>query len=86
MKADDPFVRPTAGLRQVHTPGFFDALMEKYGDPGWSRPKGFYPRLDQVTVYAIAIERKTGKATPLPAVQNRWPAADNTKTPNITLR
>jgi nitroimidazol reductase NimA-like FMN-containing flavoprotein (pyridoxamine 5'-phosphate oxidase superfamily) len=39
---------------------FFEALMDKYGDPGWSRPKGFFPRLDEVTVYAIAIERMTG--------------------------
>jgi nitroimidazol reductase NimA-like FMN-containing flavoprotein (pyridoxamine 5'-phosphate oxidase superfamily) len=63
---------------------FFDALMAKYGDPGLDRPKAFYPRLDQVTVYAIAIERVTGKETTLPAVQNRWPAVDNTKSPNAT--
>lgn len=61
---------------------FFDALMEKYGDPTWSRPKSFYPRLDQVTVYAIAIERMTGKETPLPMPPDRWPAVDNTKTPD----
>ena len=61
---------------------FFDALMEKYGDPSWSRPKSFYPRLDQVTVYAMAIERMTGKETPLPMPQGRWPAVDNTKTPD----
>ena len=63
---------------------FFDALMEKYGDSGWERPKGFYPRLDEITLYAIRIERMTGKALPLPAVQNRWPAVDNTKTPNAS--
>ena len=61
---------------------FFDALMAKYGNPEWDRPKGFYPRLDQTTVYAIAVERMTGKETPLPAVGARWPAADNTKTPD----
>lgn len=61
---------------------FFAALMEKYGDPGWQRPKSFFPRLDEVTVYAIAIERMTGKETALPAAQNRWPAVDNTKSPN----
>jgi len=61
---------------------FCDALMQKYAEPGWTRPKGFYPRLDQITVYAIAIERLTGKETPLPAAQDRWPAADHTKTPN----
>lgn len=61
---------------------FCEALMAKYGKPGWDRPKGFFPRLDQITVYAIAIERLTGKATPLPAVDRQWPAADMTKTPN----
>jgi nitroimidazol reductase NimA-like FMN-containing flavoprotein (pyridoxamine 5'-phosphate oxidase superfamily) len=61
---------------------FFYALIKKYGDPNWDRPKSFYPRLDQVTVYAISVERMTGKETPLPAIQNRWPAVDNTKTPN----
>lgn len=60
---------------------FFDALMAKYAEPNWVRPKSFYPRLDQVTVYAIAIERMTGKETPLPSTQNRWPAVDNTKSP-----
>jgi uncharacterized protein len=63
---------------------FFDALMAKYGNPEWDRPKGFYPRLDQTTVYAIAVERMTGKETPLPPAAARWPAADNTKTPDAT--
>ena len=61
---------------------FFDALMARYGDPGWERPAGFYPRIDQITVYAIAIERLTGKETPLPAPAERWPSADHTKTPH----
>jgi nitroimidazol reductase NimA-like FMN-containing flavoprotein (pyridoxamine 5'-phosphate oxidase superfamily) len=61
---------------------FFAALMGKYGDPSWGRPKGFFPRLDQVTVYAIAIERMTGKETALPAMEGRWPAVDHTKSPD----
>ena len=61
---------------------FFDALMGKYGDPGWDRPKSFFPRLDEVTVYAIAIERMTGKETALPSMENRWPTVDNTKSPD----
>ena len=61
---------------------FFDALMTKYGDPGWDRPKNFFPRLDEVTVYVIAIERMTGKETALPSVENRWPTVDNTKSPD----
>jgi nitroimidazol reductase NimA-like FMN-containing flavoprotein (pyridoxamine 5'-phosphate oxidase superfamily) len=61
---------------------FFDALMKKYGDPYWDRPKGFFPRLDEVTVYTIAVERMTGKETPLPTAQERWPAIDNSKSPD----
>jgi nitroimidazol reductase NimA-like FMN-containing flavoprotein (pyridoxamine 5'-phosphate oxidase superfamily) len=60
---------------------FFAALMAKYGDPAWGRPPDFFPRLDQTTVYAIALERVTGKETPLPAPRDRWPATDNTRTP-----
>jgi nitroimidazol reductase NimA-like FMN-containing flavoprotein (pyridoxamine 5'-phosphate oxidase superfamily) len=61
---------------------FFDALMGKYGNASWNRPKSFFPRLDQVTVYAIAIERMTGKETSLPSMENQWPAVDNTKSPD----
>jgi pyrimidine deaminase RibD-like protein/nitroimidazol reductase NimA-like FMN-containing flavoprotein (pyridoxamine 5'-phosphate oxidase superfamily) len=60
---------------------FFDALMKKYGDPGWDRPEGFYPRLGEVTVYAVSVERLTGKEMALPALAARWPAVDGTKTP-----
>jgi uncharacterized protein len=66
---------------------FCEALLAKYQRPEWelpeaSRPKGFFPRLDMITVYAIAIERITGKETPLPLPAERWPAKDMTKTPN----
>ncbi len=61
---------------------FFDALMAKYSDPSWDRVKRFYPRLDQVTVYAIAVARMTGKETPLPVPSEQWPALDRTKSPN----
>ena len=40
---------------------FCEALMAKYGKPDTDRPKGFFPRLDIITVYAIAVERMTGK-------------------------
>ena len=63
---------------------FFDALMAKYARAKWERPEGFYPRLDQTTVYAISIERITGKETPLPAADARWPAVDHTKTPDAS--
>jgi len=61
---------------------FCDGLMEKYAKKDWERPKGFYPRIDQITVYAITVERMSGKETPLPGVSERWPAADHTKSPN----
>jgi nitroimidazol reductase NimA-like FMN-containing flavoprotein (pyridoxamine 5'-phosphate oxidase superfamily) len=61
---------------------FCEALMAKYAKQDWDRPKGFFPRLDQITVYAVTVERMTGKETPLPEVSQQWPAVDRTKTPN----
>jgi nitroimidazol reductase NimA-like FMN-containing flavoprotein (pyridoxamine 5'-phosphate oxidase superfamily) len=63
---------------------FFDAFMAKYGKRDSGRPEHFYPRLADVTVYAIAPERITGKETPLPAVSEQWPAKDRTKSPDVT--
>jgi Predicted flavin-nucleotide-binding protein len=62
--------------------GFFDELLAKYGTGVPGRPKGFYPRLDEVTVYAMTVERITGKHCPLPPMSEQWPALDRTKTPN----
>lgn len=61
---------------------FCEALMAKYAKPDWDRPKGFFPRLDEITVYAVAVERLTGKALALPAAAQQWPAVDMTKSPN----
>jgi nitroimidazol reductase NimA-like FMN-containing flavoprotein (pyridoxamine 5'-phosphate oxidase superfamily) len=61
---------------------FCDALMAKYGKADTARPKGFYPRLDFITVYAISIERMTGKECALPPLAEQWPARDRTATPN----
>ena len=44
--------------------------------------KSFYPRLDAVTVYALTVERISGKHCPLPPASEQWPALDRTKTPN----
>lgn len=60
---------------------FFDRFLAKYADPGWNRPKGFYPRLGQVTVYSIGLERITGKKGALLPVGEQWPARDHTKSP-----
>src|ERR1700730_12668799 len=64
---------------------FFDALMAKYGRPDTGRPKHFYPRLGEITLYAITPMRITGKETPLPAVAEQWPALDRTKSPNAKV-
>lgn len=63
---------------------FFDRFMAKYADPKWQqRPKGFYPRLDEVTVYVIEVERLTGKKGPLPGLSDQWPAKNMTKSPGV---
>ena len=61
---------------------FFDGLLAKYGTGVPGRPQSFYPRLDEVTVYAMTVERITGKHCPLPPVSEQWPALDRTKSPN----
>ena len=61
---------------------FCEALMAKYGKPDTTRPKGFFPRIDMITVYAISVERMTGKEMILPPLSEQWPAQDRTKTPN----
>ncbi|HEY3887951.1 MAG TPA: pyridoxamine 5'-phosphate oxidase family protein [Caulobacteraceae bacterium] len=62
--------------------GFCEALMAKYGPADTDRPAGFFPRLAQITVYAISVERITGKRTPLPALGEQWPALDRSGTPD----
>jgi nitroimidazol reductase NimA-like FMN-containing flavoprotein (pyridoxamine 5'-phosphate oxidase superfamily) len=63
---------------------FCTALMEKYGRSMPERAKSFFPRLDQIAVYAMAVESMTGKETPLPAKAEQWPASDRTKSPAAT--
>jgi nitroimidazol reductase NimA-like FMN-containing flavoprotein (pyridoxamine 5'-phosphate oxidase superfamily) len=60
---------------------FCNALMAKYADPSWQRPKGVYPRLDAIAVYEIALERMTGKKIALPSSSQQWPAKDRTMSP-----
>jgi nitroimidazol reductase NimA-like FMN-containing flavoprotein (pyridoxamine 5'-phosphate oxidase superfamily) len=63
---------------------FCETLMAKYGKPETERPQGFFPRIDVITVYAIAVERMTGKEQALPPLSEQWPARDGTKTPNAS--
>lgn len=60
---------------------FFDRFLAKYGGARVDRPQGFYPRLDEVTVYCIEPEQITGKRGPLPAMAEQWPARNATKSP-----
>ncbi len=64
---------------------FCEALMLKYGKREWDRPKGYFPRIDQISVYAINVERMTGKQTFLPDAPEQWPTTDRTKTPNARM-
>jgi nitroimidazol reductase NimA-like FMN-containing flavoprotein (pyridoxamine 5'-phosphate oxidase superfamily) len=64
---------------------FCEQLMAKYGKPDTIRPKAFFPRLDIITVYAVSVERITGKEQALPPMAEQWPAKDRTKTPNALL-
>lgn len=61
---------------------FFEAMMAKYRTSGPPRPTGFFPRIDLITLYALAIDRLTGKQIVLPDAAGQWPALDRTKTPN----
>jgi uncharacterized protein len=61
---------------------FCERLMEKYGKPNSIRPRDFFPRLDAIALYALTVERMTGKQQMLPDLSEQWPAKDQTKTPN----
>jgi hypothetical protein len=60
---------------------FCDALMRKYHPADLDRPRGFFPRLANITVYQVEIERLTGKLCELPAAAELWPLADRTASP-----
>ncbi|MBV8188148.1 MAG: pyridoxamine 5'-phosphate oxidase family protein [Alphaproteobacteria bacterium] len=61
---------------------FFDALMAKYRTATAPRPKSFYPRIEQITLYVLEVERVTGKEIVLPDISGQWPALDRSKTPD----
>jgi hypothetical protein len=56
--------------------------MAKYGKRNSARPKNFFPRLNLITVYALTVERITGKEQTWPELSEQWPAKDRTKTPD----
>ena len=62
---------------------FCDELMRKYGSQIEGRPARFYPRLGDISVYALRPERISGKKIPLPAPSAQWPAIDRTRSPRV---
>ena len=49
---------------------------------GAPRPKDFFPRIHQIALYRLAIDRITGKRIVLPDIAGQWPALDRSKTPD----
>jgi nitroimidazol reductase NimA-like FMN-containing flavoprotein (pyridoxamine 5'-phosphate oxidase superfamily) len=64
---------------------FFDCFMGKYADRDWRRPRGFYPRLREVTVFRIEVATITGKVGTLPGAFERWPAVNRTMSPHAVV-
>lgn len=61
---------------------FFTLFMKKYApEHSWGREKGSFPRIPATHVYQIVPEAITGKIGLLPGVENRWPAKNNTLSP-----
>lgn len=63
---------------------FLAAFMSKYSPDNLGRPKGFFPRLEHIAVYALRIDKLSGKRIHLPAVSDQWPAHDRSKSPGAT--
>ena len=65
---------------------FFTLFMAKYAPAdSWGRDKGSFPRLEATNVYTIVPDSMTGKVGVLPAVEARWPAKNNTLSPQWPL-
>jgi nitroimidazol reductase NimA-like FMN-containing flavoprotein (pyridoxamine 5'-phosphate oxidase superfamily) len=64
---------------------FCRRLMAKYATHLHGRPTGFFPRLDAISVFALRVDRLTGKEIPLPAESARWPRLDRTRSPGSTV-
>jgi nitroimidazol reductase NimA-like FMN-containing flavoprotein (pyridoxamine 5'-phosphate oxidase superfamily) len=63
---------------------FCTALMDKYGVAIEGRPRDFFPRLEHIAVYAMRMERMSGKHISLPGSAARWPLQDRTKSPGAS--
>ena len=68
--------------REEEAADFFTRFMTKYAPPdSWGREVGSFPRLKATIVYAITPEIVTGKRGVLPPLDARWPARNNTLSP-----
>lgn len=62
---------------------FYSAFMDKYApEYSWGREKDSFPRVKGTIVYAITPEQITGKCGVLPPLSERWPAKNDTASPN----
>ena len=65
---------------------FYRAFMDKYAPAdSWGREKDSFPRIPGTIVYAITPEALTGKRGELPGISERWPARNDTASPNWPL-
>ena len=69
------------GVEHVEMPATPERVWRAIRAARGGKPMSGLPPIE-ITVYAIAIERLTGKETPLPAVSQRWPSVDQTRSPN----
>lgn len=66
---------------------FYRALMDKYApQDSWGRQKDSLPRVGATIVYAITPVSISGKEGKLPALNDRWPARNDTASPGWKAR
>jgi uncharacterized protein len=73
--------------REDDAQAFFTRFMTKYAPAdSWGREIGSFPRIPATIVYAITPELVTGKHRVLPPLDERWPARNNTLSPEWKSR
>jgi nitroimidazol reductase NimA-like FMN-containing flavoprotein (pyridoxamine 5'-phosphate oxidase superfamily) len=73
--------------REDEAEAFFTRFMTKYAPAdSWGREIGSFPRIPATIVYAIMPELVTGKHGVLPPLDERWPARNNTFSPEWKSR
>ena len=73
--------------REDQAEAFFARFMTKYAAAdSWGRETGSFSRIPATIVYAITPELVTGKHGVLPPLDERWPARNNTLSPEWKSR